>query len=851
MHGHRLGHQHVLYRDPLVATADAQRPSAELAGLDPTWSRLVVAADADGVERTWHLLDTAPPDPVGTLLCVHGNPTWSYLWRDLLARAPAGWRVVAVDQLDMGYSERTGATRRLDRRVADLVALTDAVVPEGRVVTVGHDWGGAISLGWALARQHRLAGVVLTNTAVHQPAGSPAPSLIRLVRSGPLRDVVCVRTTAFVRGALALSRVRGSGGLDGPTRAAYLAPYRTPDRRAAIGAFVADIPLDPDHPSAAALDEIAEGVSRLADVPALLLWGPSDPIFSDLYLDDLAARLPHAAIHRFEGASHLVPEDADVAGAVTEWIGGLDSPAADGVRSPVGARRPLWAGLHEPRADLEAVAEMGSTPRSVTFGELAHDVAAVAAGLRAEGVRPGDRVAVLVPPGIDLVAAVYGCWLAGAAVVVADAGLGVRGISRALRSARPDHLIGVRRARLAARSLRWPGAVIDLADARSAGASADPARIEPAAGDEAAVLFTSGATGPAKGVVYRHHQLEAQRDAIATTYGIDGADRLVAAFAPFALAAPALGITSAVPDMDVTRPGTLDAGALADAVAAIDATLVFASPAALANAIATAGQLDDPGRQAMAGVRILLSAGAPVAPELLRAAQRLMPSAQAHTPYGMTEVLPVADITIDAIEAAGDGEGVCVGEPIPGVQVAVLPLDASGEPGPDLHAEPDVTGEVCVHAAHVKDRYDRLWLTQARTTPAEGWHRTGDVGHLDDAGRLWIEGRLVHVVVTAAGPVTPVGIERRVEQLDGVDLAAAVGVGPVGSQQVVVVVTGPPAARRGALAPLDLADAVREVAGADVAAVLAVPTMPVDIRHNSKIDRSRLARLAEDLLAGP
>ena len=101
------------------------------------------------------------------------------------------------------------------------------------------------------------------------------------------------------------------------------------------------------------------------------------------------------------------------------------------------------------------------------------------------------------------------------------------------------------------------------------------------------MLFTSGATGPAKGVVYRHRQLQAQRDLLAATYGVGAHDRLVAAFAPFALYGPALGIASAVPDMDVTAPATLTAAALADAVRAVDATLVFGSPAALVNVVAT------------------------------------------------------------------------------------------------------------------------------------------------------------------------------------------------------------------------------------------------------------------------
>jgi len=134
-----------------------------------------------------------------------------------------------------------------------------------------------------------------------------------------------------------------------------------------------------------------------------------------------------------------------------------------------------------------------------------------------------------------------------------------------------------------------------------------------------------------------------------------------------------------------------------------------------------------------------------------------------------------------------------------------------------------------------------------------GWHRTGDVGHLDGEGRLWIEGRLPHVVTTASGPVTPVGVEQRVEGVAGVASAAAVGVGPAGTQVVVVVVVpAGGAGRSGRLRPAgtDLADAVRAAAGVHVAAVLLAGRLPVDVRHQSKVDRAEVARAAARLLAG-
>ena len=180
-------------------------------------------------------------------------------------------------------------------------------------------------------------------------------------------------------------------------------------------------------------------------------------------------------------------------------------------------------------------------------------------GLQADGVRPGHRVALLVPPGIDLTVAVYACWRVGAVIVVADAGLGLRGLGHALRSAGPDHVIGIGRARWLPLGL-WRGCPADGSPVGAA-ASGATAATAPSSGirrrdpdAEAAVLFTSGATGPAKGVVYTLAQLSAQIELVRSTYGLTEADRLVAAFAPFALYGPALGVGAVVPDMTSPRP---------------------------------------------------------------------------------------------------------------------------------------------------------------------------------------------------------------------------------------------------------------------------------------------------------
>jgi olefin beta-lactone synthetase len=852
----------------IAPTTVATLAPSGLPGLDPAWSRVVPTASG-----SWHLLDNAAQlaqEPVGTLLCVHGNPTWSYLWRSVVAagvRAKRPWRVVAVDQLDMGYSERTGRTHRLADRVRQLGELTDALELAGPVVTAGHDWGGSISLGWAVDHPDLLAGVVLLNTAVYQPLGEHAPAALRPAMLPGVRNAATVTTTGFIDTTLALAHPR----LSPAVRNAFRAPYRSAVRRVAVGDFVADIPADAEHPSRPELERIAAGVREL-DVPALLAWGARDPVFSDRYLRDLRERLPHADVHRYPTAGHLVAEDEDVATGLLHWLDtrlGAQAPrAAEAATEQV---RLLGAALAE-RADDDGAALVelrGETSRTISWRALSRRTDEVARGLAAIGVGRGDRVAVLVPPGADLTVVLYACLRLGAVVVLADAGLGVGALSRAVKAAHPVAVIGIERALLAAKALGWAptlvaagsinrrvrralGVEATLVELADLGAVHDAELAWPEPDDEAAVLFTSGSTGPAKGVVYTHRGLAGMRDAVAETYAISPERSFVAAFAPFALLGPALGATSVSPDMDVTAPRTLTAVALAAAVRAVDGAVVFASPAALAGILATRDELSDDDRAALGEVETLLSAGAPVPADLLLAVRELVPAASLHTPYGMTEMLPVTDIELTQILEAGDGPGVCVGLPVAGARVAVSALDDGGVAVGPPTTTPGVLGEILVSGPHLKARYDGLWFTQSASARDAGWHRTGDVGQLDGTGRLWVEGRLAHVVTTDRGVVTPVAPERLVDAVDGVVRSAVVGVGPRGTQQVVVIVE-PVGATSAGLAEPALAGQVRaalDSVGLRVAAVLVVPSLPTDLRHNSKIDRTRLADWAAAVLSG-
>ncbi len=830
-------------------------------GIDPSWSRLLDVTSHDGEVHRWHALDTGPGVPGSvTVVCVHGNPTWAYAWKSFLTRLGDHHRVIAIDQLGMGYSDRLEPPQRPRQyrdRVADLGDLIDALDldPDSRLVLAAHDWGGAIAMGWAVQHVDRVSGMVLCNTGIGVPEGRGAPKIIRLARAAPLRDLVCRRTPTFVEGTVRLSGRR----ISRTDRAAFRAPYRSADHRRAIADFVGDVPLVEPHPSADALAEVAERLSSMT-APVLLAWGSKDVVFDDDFATDLAGRFPNASLQRFPEANHLVMAEADVASTVELWLRDLPSDRPSGESSVSTASHgtsSVFDGLRRRfDDDATAIADLASR-ETIDFATFTARVEAVAAGLLRRGLVAGDRVAMLTPPGIDLLVAVYGVWRAGGVTVIADRGLGLRGLGRAVASARPRWTVGPRRAGLAASLLRWAprSQHIDVRTLIAEPVESSDLPPEPGPDAAAAVLFTSGATGPAKGVRYRHGQLAAQRDALAATYEITDADRLVAAFAPFALYGPALGVPTALTDCDVTTPGELTAQALDDACCELGATMAFASPAALANVVATAGTAAADHR-GLAALRLVFSAGAPVPAETLHAVAALAPHASIRTPYGMTEALPVADIDlagIDAAEADGDGRGVCVGHPVVGADVRIAPMGFDALDGVPDPVPPGDTGEILVRAPWVSEGYLGRWQTERLARPGNGWHRSGDVGHLDDEGRLWVEGRSVHVIDAAGGAITPVPVERAVERaLDprGMVTAgrvAAVGVGPAGCQQLVIVIERPDESP--GLAGHELAAAVRAVVPGPVAAVLVSREVPVDIRHNAKIDRTAVATWASDTLS--
>lgn len=281
---------------------------------------------------TYAYVDEGVGHPV---VLVHGNPTWSFHFRSLVDRLPAaGYRVVAPDHIGMGRSAkptRTGYPHTLARRVADFTEFMAAVVPDGPVTLVVHDWGGSIALTWAVAHPDRIARLVLLNTAAFPlPAGKGLPLALRATRT-PLGALAVLYGNAFAVGAALLGARRR---LPAPVRRGYLAPYDRPSRRVAVLEFVRDIPVRTGDPAYAVLRDTEQRLAVFRDRPVLICWGMRDFVLDADILRRWLEIFPAADVHRFADAGHYVMEDA------TEAVGDLvvELLARPSSAAPAGAR---------------------------------------------------------------------------------------------------------------------------------------------------------------------------------------------------------------------------------------------------------------------------------------------------------------------------------------------------------------------------------------------------------------------------------------------------------------------------------------------------------------------------------
>jgi acyl-CoA synthetase (AMP-forming)/AMP-acid ligase II len=510
---------------------------------------------------------------------------------------------------------------------------------------------------------------------------------------------------------------------------------------------------------------------------------------------------------------------------------------------------------------------------SMTLAELDRASSAVASALTEEGFDPGDRAALAVGPGPDFHVLVYALFKAGVIPVIVDPGMGIRRAVACLADARPQGLVGGARAHLL--SLVFSGAFKGLrkrvtvgrpwgwGGARYAAMRERPGPPRPTAEtaetDPAAILFTSGSTGPAKGVVYTHAMFRAQVESIRGAFGLKEGGTELVTFPLFGLFCPVLKITAAVADMDPVRPGNADPKKIVLSIARHGADSLFASPALLAN---IAAHLKARGAT-LPGLRTVICAGAPVRPAVVADMKSVLPpEARLYTPYGATEGMPLTAVEADEIANARgmseQGFGICVGRPVEGCDVRVIAVSdrpVNGFSEKDMLPQGEV-GELVAQGPVVAESYFDLPQANAlsMTLGPDGgpWRRMGDTGWRDARGRVWFCGRKDQRVTAENGPLFTIPCESVFNNHPLVARSALVGIGEPGFQHPVVVIE--PA---GKLSRERWKALVRELATLaksnprtkGIATFLRKDSFPVDIRHNAKIGREKLALWARRELA--
>ncbi len=504
----------------------------------------------------------------------------------------------------------------------------------------------------------------------------------------------------------------------------------------------------------------------------------------------------------------------------------------------------------------------------LTFEELDKESDCLAFGLEKAGIVRGLRTILMVRPSLEFFALTYALFKVGAVPVIVDPGMGLRrmmaclhesraagfiGVSKAhmLRKMHPKYFKSVSRRVTVGRRWFWGGPTLQDLYVRPW----KPFPVAKTTKDEtAAILFTTGSTGPAKGAVYTHGMFDAQVRSIGGHFGIAPDEIDLPTFPLFSLFDPALGMTAIIPDMDPTRPAHADPKLLIDTIYSQAVTNMFASPALL-NRLGTYGEQHN---VKLPGLKRVISAGAPVSPDNIgRFAAMLSEDAAIHTPYGATEAMPVLsiesrEILSDTKKFSEKGFGMCVGRPLEGVEVRIIKItDAPIETWSDdlLVPEGDI-GEITVRGDIVSRNYFEKPNADALSKIRDNGgfrHRMGDLGWQDSKGRIWFCGRKSHRVISEKGVFYTIPCEAIFNNHPAVFRSALVGAGQPPRQIPVICIELKPEAASGDRKKIEkelMEAAAQHVLTQNIEILLFHDAFPVDIRHNSKIFREQLAQWA-------
>jgi len=820
-----------------------------------------------------HYIDEGRGDPV---ILLHGNPGWSFYYRNLINALKAEFRVVAPDHIGCGLSDKPGIgeySYTLQQRVNDLSCFIENIGVKERITFVVHDWGGVIGMSYAVQYPDRIARIIVLNTAAFNITPKKKfPWLLRLARSR-LGKYLILHHNAFAIGTAWIGCKVPR--MDKSLRKAYCYPYDSPANRIALWKFVDDIPLKPCDISYALLNSTQEKLTQLQHLPMLICWGMKDFVFDKHVLEQWQHYFPKAEVHRFSKHGHYILEDASdkVLPLIKKFMknislneNGSTSDSASIVN--IAGFLPVLAKRKPDSPAIYFAKRKKDTYQVYTYKQLNQESDWIAAGLLAYGVESGMRVVLMVKPSFEFFSLVFALFKAGIVPVIIDSGLDRAKLRRALEQVEPQGFIGIPLAHVARIILGWGKKTIEklitvgprlgwggasLAQIRKLGqCSAAPALPLTKAQDTAAILFTSGSTGIPKGTVYSHSNFLAQVKYIKKLYAIEPGEVEVPTFVLFALFAPALEMLSVIPYMDFSAPASANPEHIIKLVHSFNASTMFVSPSLLDNLAryATSHNLKMP------SLKRVISAGAVVRPKTVALFKQLLNDrAELFTAYGATEALPISniggnDILQETQHKTHEGFGICVGKVAPDLAVKIITISDSPITlwSDDLVLTPGEIGEICVQGPQVTAAYFNMAAetTYAKIPLANNqgfYHRMGDVGYLDDQDRLWYCGRKTQRVVSKNKTYFTEVCEGIFNQHPAVFRSALVGVPINGVMQPVVCVELEEDRKHNFLVVKQelLALVVQFPQTENISWILQHKKLPVDIRHNAKITREQVA----------
>jgi len=487
--------------------------------------------------------------------------------------------------------------------------------------------------------------------------------------------------------------------------------------------------------------------------------------------------------------------------------------------------------------------------RQISFAALQKSADQFAIHLQSKGIRKGDAVLVFVPMSIDLYVILLGLFRLGAVATFLDPSAGVRHINACCQLRPPRAFIGGWKAHalgvLSSGIRAIPIKLISTQQPSGGDESTLPTVTDLQTNDPALITFTSGSTGQPKAAVRSHRFLLAQHHALKSSIRLEAGELDLTTLPIFVLANLASGVTSLLPDANLARPGFVNPDKIGNQIRKYGPTRTGGSPA-FYERLAEESEL-------LKGFQKIYTGGAPVFPNLLQKLQKLAPFAKVTAIYGSTEAEPIAEIACSEIAEADwlamrSGRGLLTGHPVEGIQLRVL-KDQWGTPMGNLSAEQfqsvtqaiGRTGEIVVSGNHVLSGYLNGQGDSETKFRVEGtlWHRTGDAGYLDEQGRLWLVGRCSAKIEDAKGTLYPFTAECIAQAFPFVRRSAFVS--RQGERLLAVEYRNVPDQTEAD----QLRQALRQV---EVDRLISIKSIPVDSRHNAKVNYPQLLKALDRLL---